>query len=365
MKIPFLDLTRQQFSLMPRLQESMKQVVLNDWLLGGKAVTAFEKSWAEYLQLAHVVSTANCTDALEVILRAIEIVEGDEVIVPANGWLSAAEVVRLLGATPVFVDCDPVFYHINPKLIAEKITSHTKAIIPIHLYGQPADMPAIMEIARQHQLFVIEDCAQAHGAEIRGKKAGNWGHAAAFSFYPTKNLGALGDAGAICTQDAALAEKCRQIASHGQQAKNCHVRLGRNSRMDSIQAAVLLEKLPYLDKWNQRRKQLAQLYHDLLKDLPLQLPRERKNALHVYHLFVISLEKRDDLKAFLEVHGVETAIHYPQAVAEMDFLAQGESTSAFQAIQQSRRLLSLPLYPELTEEEVHYVAQMIRLFFEG
>jgi dTDP-4-amino-4,6-dideoxygalactose transaminase len=359
MKIPFLDLHRQQKKLLFPLQTLFKEIILKDTLLGGKAVMAFEEAFAAYLGQQHVIACGNCTDALEIALRALEIGAGDEVIVPANGWMSAAEAVCLVNAHPVFVDNHPATYMIDPDRIEEKITSRTKAIIPIHLYGLPTDIPKICALAQKHHLKVIEDCAQAHGASIQHKKAGNWGDVAAFSFYPTKNLGATGDAGAIVTQDKSLAEACRQIASHGQISKNRHIRLGRNSRMDTLQAAVLQLKLDLLDEWNARRRTLAARYGESLKGLPIQLPVEQEGFYHVYHLYVIQFDRRDWLAGELAKMGIGTAIHYPEAVADMQVFSQYRQKDTPVASSQAEHLLSLPLYPELEDDEQSYVIECL------
>ena len=365
MKIPFLNLQIQHKAMEADLQRIFQDVLLRDVLLGGKAIIDFEVAFALYIGQKQCVSCANGTDALEIILRALDIGEGDEVLVPANGWLSAAEVVKLLGARPVFVEVNPETYNMDPARLEALISDRSRAIVPIHLYGQGADMPNIMEIAAANGLYVVEDCAQAHGAAIHGQKVGSFGHAAAFSFYPTKNLGALGDAGAVLSPDPELTEKCRLIASHGQRSKDQHIRLGFNSRMDTLQAAVLLHKLPLLDARNKVRRKLAALYHQMLQDLPLTLPVAQEGFEHVYHLFVIRCQERDALKVFLAENGVGTAIHYPQAVASMPFL-QGQQShpSAGLSVQISKEILSLPLYPELKEDELVYVAQKIRQFYE-
>ena len=360
MKIPFLDLSRKQRIQLAELEQIFRNCLLDDYLSGGKAIRDFEKAFANYLDVPYCIGCGNGTDALEIILRALNVQEGDEVIVPANGWLSATEMVTLLGAVPVFVDTDPDTFNIDPKLIESAISSRTRVIIPIHLYGLPANMPAIMEIANKYGLNVIEDCAQAHGASIAGKKVGSWGHAAAFSFYPTKNLGALGDAGAMVTADPALAEKCRMIANHGQAFRDEHRILGKNSRMDTLQAAVLNYRLQLLDKENRKRRNLAQLYSNQLKGLPLQLPREYETYAHVYHLYVISTPQRDPLRQYLQEEGIGTAIHYPYAVSDMEHL---KPVPTKVASRQSRELLSLPLYPELSEEELIRICAGIQSFF--
>lgn len=360
MKIPFLDLSRKQRRQYADLDQIFRTCILEDFLSGGRAIASFEQAFATYIGTTSCIGCGNGTDALEIILRALDIGKGDEVIVPANGWLSAAEMVKLVKATPIFVDVDPHSHNLSPELIEEALSPRTKAIIPIHLYGQPADMPAIMEIAEQHQFWVIEDCAQAHGASIAGRKVGSWGHAAAYSFYPTKNLGALGDAGAILTSDQQLAERCRMIANHGQVKRDEHQILGRNSRMDTLQAAVLEYRLGLLNEENQQRRSLAELYRQQLQNLPLKLSYARADAFHVYHLFVVSTSERDALRQYLEAAGIGTAIHYPHAVSEMPHL---NPKTCPVASQQSKELLSLPLYPELREEEVVLVCEKIRQFF--
>lgn len=360
MKIPFLDLHRKQQQQLPELTRIFRQCLSDDFLSGGKAISRFERAFATYLDVPYCMGCGNGTDALEVILRALGIGEGDEVIVPANGWLSAAEMVKLVKATPVFADVDPHSYNIAPRQIEKSLSTNTRAIIPIHLYGQPADMPAIMEIAGKHNLHVIEDCAQAHGAAIEGKKAGSWGHAAAFSFYPTKNLGALGDAGAVLTPDPALAERCRMIANHGQASRDQHQLLGRNSRMDTLQAAVLAYRLGRLGAENQKRRGLAALYRQQLEGLPLKLPQEREGYLHIYHLFVVRTPEREALRQYLEGAGIGTAVHYPHAVSGMPQLNPAPSPVADK---QRAELLSLPLYPELREEEVIWISDRIRQFY--
>lgn len=260
MKIPFVDLRRQHSPLISELLESFQTILTSGVVMGGEALVDFERSFASYIGTSQAVSCANATDALEILLRAWNIGVGDEVIIPANGWMSAAETVCLVGATPVFVDNQTDTYVLNEEIVEEKITERTKAIIPIHLYGDPANIPALMTLAERYGLMVLEDCAQAHGASIDGNKVGSWGHAGIFSFYPTKNLGALGDAGMIVTNDDALARRCRAIAQHGQFERHMHQLLGRNSRMDAIQARILTLKLPYLDQWNRRRRQIANYY---------------------------------------------------------------------------------------------------------
>lgn len=362
MNIPFVNLKRQHFYLQAALNQAFKQVLESGQVMGGEVVKTFEKSFASYIGTQYGIACGNCTDALEIIMRAMEIGPGDEVLVPANGWLSAAEVTLMLGARPVFVDTHPFYYTMDPERLEEKISHRTKAVVPIHLYGLAAPMPDITRIAQKHGLQVIEDCAQAHGATVQYKRVGGYGHAAAFSFYPTKNLGALGDGGMVVTNDVELAEKVRMIANHGQQEKNKHVCQGRNSRIDTLQAAILQIKLPFLEQWNARRRSIASIYLNSWKDLDIQLPATSAGSTHIYHLFVIQTGYRDQLARFLEGEGITTEIHYPQALPEMPLFKHLnlDTDDCPVAIGQAAKLLSIPLYPELTDQEVEYVAGRVR-----
>nr|WKN36340.1 DegT/DnrJ/EryC1/StrS family aminotransferase [Tunicatimonas sp. TK19036] len=364
MKIPFVDLARQHAPLINELQEVFTELLMGGVVMGGEAIVNFEQSFASWVGTDFAVSCANATDALEIVLRAWNIGTGDEVIVPANGWMSAAETVCLVGATPVFVDNQADSYSIDEKGIEEKITEHTKAIIPIHLYGDPANLPALMAIAEQYGLKVLEDCAQAHGASVEGKKVGSWGHAGIFSFYPTKNLGALGDGGMIVTQNEALAQNCRAIAQHGQYQRHTHQLLGRNSRMDAIQAKILSLKLPYLDQWNSRRKQIADYYCAVWKDMPMIVPV--KNEGSVRHLFVVQMEERDEVRAKLSEKGITTEIHYPIPVCQQPVFQQFRSSDGYPLAEtQASRLLSIPVYPELTDVEVENIGTQVKKVIAG
>jgi dTDP-4-amino-4,6-dideoxygalactose transaminase len=287
---------------------------------------------------------------------------GDEVIVPAISWISSSEAVSSVGARPVFVDLEPNYYTINPALIEAAITPRTKAIMPVHLYGHPADMEAIMLIAQKHGLRVIEDCAQSHGATINGKKAGTFGDAASFSFYPGKNLGAYGDAGAVATNDEALAKSVRRMANHGQEGKHNHVSEGRNSRLDGLQAAILNVKLPYLASWTHARIKHAALYTELLQGSNVTLPTNRLGTQPVYHLYVIRTKDRATMQAKLKAAGVDTAIHYPTALPFMPcYNGHGHTTSDFPvAAQYQDEILSIPMYAELTEAAIRYVVEQIK-----
>ncbi len=363
MNVPFVDLSALHKPLQPALSRAFDVLTAQGTVMGGEAVPDFERAFAQYVGVRHCVACANGTDALEIVLRALEIGAGHEVIVPANGWLSAAESVRLVGATPVYVDSHPLTYNINDQLVEEKVTARTRAIIPIHLYGRPANLAALSTIAERHQLRLIEDAAQAHGAIVENRKVGGWGHAATFSFYPTKNLGALGDAGAITTNDDTLADAVRAVAQHGQHVRNYPVCLGRNSRMDNLQAAVLSLKLPHLDRWNQRRKAIANRYYEQLQPVlgSDALPTSSDESVH--HLFVIQLDRRDEIREQLQRAGITTAIHYPQTVIDMMERETGWSaTLAPVAHRQAQRVLSLPINPSLTDTQVDYVVSQIERY---
>ena len=366
MQVPFLDLGRLHKSQLQLLEKTIKDVLQESLFVGGDRPLLFEKAFAQYAGLAHAVGCGNGTDALELMLEAAGIGAGDEVIVPAISWVSTASAVLRTGAIPVFCDVEEAFYTLDPAKLPSLLTERTKAVLPVHLYGQLADMPALQAFAGEHQLLLFEDAAQAHGAEFEGKKAGSWGTAAAFSFYPTKNLGALGDAGAVLTNDASLAQRVRQLGNHGQLQKHRHALPGRNSRMDSMQAAVLSAKLPLLDNWNRERRELAHSYTKQLKDIrELNLPQEREGALHVYHLYVIRCPRRSELQTFLASQGVETAIHYPLALSSLEIFRQYPGAGKCPVAEKlSTQLLSLPLFPGLRQKEVAFVCQVIKSFFQ-
>ncbi len=369
MKVPFVDLGRQYESLKEAIDRAIDDVVHDRAFIGSLKnphVKEFEEHFSDYVGAKHVIACGNGTDALEILVRSLGIGPGDEVIVPALSWIATSEAVSNMGATPVFVDIEPDYFTIDPEKIEKKITSRTRAIIPVHLYGHPADMKKIQEIARRHNLKIIEDCAQAHGAEIDGRRVGTFGDAGAFSFYPGKNLGAYGDAGCMVTNDAETAQTARMIAQHGQSGeKHRHFIEGRNSRMDGIQASVLNVKLPHLDDWTEARIRNAALYHDLLKDLPLELPQTRPGNRHVFHLFVIRTEHRNELRNLLTEKGIATAIQYPSALPFLDAYARfGHTEKDFPVIAlYQKQILSLPMFPELKREEIEYTADHLHRFF--
>ncbi len=363
MQIPFVNLRRQHEILLEEVQAAMKDLIASNQFMGGEVVRDFERDFAQYLGVEYVVSCANATDALEIVLRAWNIKPGDEVIVPANGWMSATEAVRILGATPIMVDNHSDNYNINLSALREKISLRTKAIVPIHLYGNPVDMTVLSKVASLQGVKTLEDCAQAQGASVNARKVGSWGDAGVYSFYPTKNLGAMGDGGAIVTNDSILAKHCRAIASHGQFEKHTHRILGRNSRMDALQARILSAKLPHLDRWNQRRQQIARYYSEAWQDLPVQLPINNDEA--VWHLFVIQTNHRDVVREDLAKCGIQTEIHYLIPVCQQPLFQEFRDSEGYpNAEQQAPRLLSIPLYPELTDLEVEYIAETFRKVIE-
>lgn len=362
MKVPFVDLKAQYLAIKDELDSAILTVISETAFVSGRYAAAFESSFAEYLGVENCVAVGNGTDALEIALQAIGVGPGDEVIVPANTFIATAEGVSNIGALPVFVDIDPATYNIDPAEIEEKITDRTKAIIAVHLYGLPADMNGVMAIAGQHSLKVLEDCAQAHGATYKGQKVGTIGDVATFSFYPSKNLGAFGDAGAIVTNSAEVAARARLIANHGQISKNRHTIIGRNSRMDGIQAAVLSVKLRHLDDWLESRRLHAEAYNELFLGTSIDTPQEPESLRHVYHLFVVQVEDRDAVLGKLGDAGIECGVHYPTALPFMEAYAHlGHKPEDFPvAYSQMGRLLSLPMYSELTRDMIEYVATPLK-----
>lgn len=368
MNVPFVDLSVQYERLQPGIDEAMQAVINDTAFVRGPYVKEFEEAYAKAYGVDHCIGVANGTDAIYVVLRMLGIGPGDEVITVANSWISSSETIGQTGATPVFVDIDPDYYNIDVDRIEEKITEDTKAIIPVHLYGQSAEIDAIMEVAREHDLYVIEDTAQAHFAEYDDQYVGTFGIAGTFSFYPGKNLGAYGDAGAIVTNDDELARRCRMFSDHGASEKHDHEMEGINSRLDGLQAAVLSTKLPHTQEWNRRRYEHAQRYTNRLRDVPgITPPVVHPSADHVFHLYVIRVDEgRDALQEFLEERGVSTSIHYPTALPFLKaYEHRGFESSDFPvAHRYQNQILSLPMYPELTPELIDYVTSSIREWAE-
>jgi len=368
MKIPFVDLKAQYLSIKKEMDETIQNVLNEAAFIKGKYVNNFEKIYAERFGIKECISVANGTDSLFIILKMLGIGKGDEVITVANSWISTSETITQTGAKPVFVDIEPDYFSINPDLIQMHINEKTKAIIPVHLYGQPADIKKIKEICDKNNLHLVEDCAQSHFAEFDHQLAGTFGIAASFSFYPGKNLGAYGDGGAIITNDLSLAEKMRMFANHGALKKHHHLMEGINSRLDGIQAAVLLVKIKYIDEWNDKRIVNASLYNKYLSDITeIVTPKSRTNCKHVYHVYVIRAANRNGLKNYLEDNGVETTIHYPTALPNLPaYKYLNTSPEDFPvASKYQNEILSLPMFAELTEDQIIYIADKIKSFYSG
>jgi dTDP-4-amino-4,6-dideoxygalactose transaminase len=364
MKIPFVDLHAQYLSIKKEIDAAIAEVIAQSSFIRGPQVEAFEKDWAKTMGVKHCVSCANGTDALYVAMRGLGLKPGDEVITTAHSWISTSETITQAGGKVAFCDTDDQTFTIDPDLIEERITSKTVGIIPVHLYGQPADMDAIMRIAKKHNLWVIEDCAQAHLARYKGKLVGTFGNAATFSFYPGKNLGAYGDAGGLVTNDDALADWTATFARHG--GKGEHVMEGINSRMDGLQGAVLKVKLPHLEAWTNARRRVAARYDELLKDLEeVRTPEVAPDRDHVYHLYVIRTEQRDALRKHLTQVGISTVLNYPKALPFYPAYAYLNHTPDDFPVAHANqsRILSLPIYPEMTEEMINYTADSIMDFF--
>jgi len=359
-RIPFVDLTRQLAALRDGVDAAMAEVVESGRFIGGPQVESFETAFASFCGAAEAVGVANGTDAIELSLRALGIGRGDEVITAANTCIPTVAGIEASGATPVLVDVDEETFTLDPAELADATTSRTRAVVAVHLYGQCADVDAVQKHATEHGLAVVEDAAQAHGAERNGRRAGMLASAAGFSFYPTKNLGALGDAGAIVTNDPHVAAAARELRSFGERGGGGAVRRGSNSRLDPLQAAVLSVKLPRLESWNERRRALAGLYRAELGDA-VAVPREAPGARHVYHLFVVRSPRRDALAHELERRGIGTLVHYPLAVHEHPAYRELDRPGRLRRSERlAREVLSLPLYPELTDDEVRTVAAAVR-----
>lgn len=365
MNVPFADLHAQYLNIKPEIDAVIAEVIKTSSFIRGPFVQKFEEEFAAAMQLSHCVSCANGTDSLYIAMHGLGVQPGDEVIAPAHSWISTTETITQAGGTVVFCDTDVNTYTIDPAQIEAKITPRTVGIIPVHLYGQPADMGAIMAIARKHKLWVIEDCAQAHLARWNGQLVGTFGNAASFSFYPGKNLGAMGDAGAVCTNDAALARRMGMFARHGGLTKGDHQIEGINSRLDGLQAAILSVKLPYLEGWTRRRQQLAATYGDLLHGIDgLELPHVASGREHVFHLYVIQHARRDEMAAHLAERGVQTAINYPIALPFLPAYKRFNQLPSDMpmAFRSQSRILSLPMFPEITQEQINFLASAVRDF---
>jgi dTDP-4-amino-4,6-dideoxygalactose transaminase len=361
MKVPFVDLRAQYQSVAREVQQAISVVLERGDFILGREVRLFEEEFAAYCGAEYAVGVDSGTSALELALRAFDIGPRDEVITAANTFIATALAISYTGATPVLVDVDPQTYTIDVSLLERVITDQTKAIVPVHLYGHPVDMDPIMEIAAKDGLVVIEDACQAHGAKYKGRRVGSLGHAAAFSFYPAKNLGAYGDGGIVVTNDRRIAESLQMLRNYGQSEKYHHLVQGFNHRLDTLQAAVLRVKLKHLDAWNASRRQHAQLYRELLATSPVVLPVEASYAEAVYHLYVIRVRDRDGLRAYLQDRGVTTGIHYPIPIhLQPGYRDLGHEKGSFPVTEEyAKQILSLPMYAELTPASIGYVAKAI------
>jgi dTDP-4-amino-4,6-dideoxygalactose transaminase len=369
MFIPFVDLQAQYKSIQTEIDEVIHKVINNQSFIRGKFVKEFESNFAEFCNAEYCTGVGNGTDALYIALKAIGVTNGDEVIIPANSFIATSEAVLQAGGKVIFADVNEHTFNIDVNDIERRITSKTKAIVPVHLYGQPVEIQKIRNIADEYSLKVIQDCAQAHGAEINGKPLIHFGDILCFSFYPGKNLGAYGDAGAIVTNDGEIAEFVKMYSNHGRFEKYFHVIDGCNSRMDSIQGAILNIKLKYLNKWTEKRIRIANSYNNLLKDFnEVQPPIVKSGYKHVYHLYVIAVKKnRDILQQFLKDKGISTGVHYPIALPFQKVYSRYSYSHDDYPIADKlqNRILSLPIYPELSIKQISYIVDCIKSFYAG
>lgn len=365
MEVPFVDLKIQYLSIKEKIDEAIQTVINETSFIGGKHVETFEQNFAKMYGVKHCISLANGTDSLYILMKMLGVGVGDEVITTAYSWISSSETISQTGAKPVFVDVDE-YFTIDGKQLESKITANTKAIIPVHIHGQMCDMAAVMQIADKYNIPVIEDCAQSHFSEFNGVRAGLIGKAGSFSFYPGKNLGAYGDAGCVITNDDELALKVKMYARHGALKKHQHQMEGINSRLDGMQAAILNAKLPHILDWTEARIKNASIYNELLSDVEeIELPSVRNNTKHSYHLYVIKTNQRTELASFLKEKGIDTAIHYPITLPNMEaYKYLNHSREDFPVASYNEdKILSLPMYPEMSIEQQTYVAKTIKEFF--
>ena len=368
MKVPFFDLKEQTRRLKPDFMHAVEAVLEQTAFAGGPFVREFEQAFAAYCGAEHAVGVGNGTDALWLALLGLGIGPGDEVITAANTFVATVEAIHFAGAKPVLIDIEEESYNMDPAQLEEAITPRTRAILPVHLYGQMANLAPILQIAADHKVPVVEDASQAHGAADGEHRAGCAGVAGCFSFYPGKNLGACGEAGAVICHDPELAERMRMFREHGQKAKYHHEIVGWNARMDGIQAALLSVKLRHIEAWTQRRREIATLYRSLLADLEgVLLPGERVGAQHVYHLYVIQTVERDRFREELEAHGVGTGIHYPIPIHQLPaFQYLGYAEGSFPVTERvCSRIVSLPMFPELSDDDVAYVCDQARAVLQN
>jgi dTDP-4-amino-4,6-dideoxygalactose transaminase len=365
MKVNFVDLKAQYQTIKPEIDSAIQEVISNTAFVLGKAVADFEQEFASYCGVKHCMGVNSGTSALMMALKALDIGEGDEVITTTNTFIATAEAISYAGAKPVLVDMEDKSYNMDPNKLEKAITKKTKAIIPVHLYGQPADMDPILEIAKKKGIMVVEDSAQAHGAEYKGKRTGGLAPVACFSFYPGKNLGAYGEGGAVTTDDDDIAQKVRMLRDHGSPKKFYHEYIGTNCRLEGIQGAVLSVKLKHLDNWNDSRRKNADLYRKYLEGTEVKTPEEMPYAKHVYHIFCVRVKEREKLIDFLKGKDIYTNIHYPIPIhlqKAYEFL--GHKKGDFPVTEGSMdQILSLPMFAELTEEHIKYTTDCIKEFY--
>lgn len=362
--VPFVDLRPLEHELKSEIEDAIKRVLDRSWYIGGVEGEEFERSFAKYIGSGWCVGCGNGLDALALALQALGIGRGDEVIVPANTFIATALAATKVGAKPVLIDCDPATFNMDPSLLDQVVTTATRAVIPVHLYGHPADMDSIADFANQHNLIVVEDCAQAHGARYKGLTVGTLGDAAGFSFYPGKNLGALGDAGAVITNSATVAETVRTLGNYGSSRRYVHDLAGMNSRLDEMQAALLSAKLPVLDSCNKSRQMIAAKYLDEIDNPLIRLPEVAPWADPVWHIFAIRCEKRDELRAFLEDRGIGTNVHYPIPIhLQGAYRSLGYSEGDFpNAELSSKTEVSLPMFFGMKEDQIAWVIESVNAF---
>ncbi|MBS7530676.1 DegT/DnrJ/EryC1/StrS family aminotransferase [Hazenella sp. IB182353] len=365
-KIPLLDLKAQYQTIREEVRQAVDQVLDNGAYIMGPEVKAFEADVAAYIGVKHAIGVANGTDALLLALDAAGIGEGDEVITTPFTFFATAEVISQVGATPVFVDIDEKTYNIDVAQIRTKINEKTKAIIPVHIFGQPANMDEIMTLANEHQLFVLEDAAQAMGSEYNGRKIGSLGHAATYSFFPTKNLGGYGDGGMIVTNDDELAQKIRILRVHGSSPKYYHSMIGYNSRLDELQATMLRIKLRFLDQWNDARREKAAFYNEALANTPLITPFADDDRKHIYHLYILQAENRDEMMHYLKEKGIASGVYYPVPLHQQNvYLPLGYQEGSLPVSEyMSKRTFAIPLYAELDQDAMNYIVETIQAFYK-
>lgn len=367
MKINFVDLKRQYLGIKDEIDKAISQVLSSAQFVLGEECSQFEKEFAEFVGVKYAIGVGSGSSALEICLQALGVGPGDEVITPANSYIASASCISFNGARPVFVDVNEDTFNIDVEKIEKLITKKTKAILPVHLYGQVANMKPIIKLAKKYNLLIVEDACQAHGANFRKRQAGSFGDAAAFSFYPGKNLGAYGDGGMIVTNKSKFAEKSKLLRNYGQKRKYEHLILGGNSRLDNLQAAILRVKLKKLKQWNSRRLEIAMLYNNYLKSTPVITPKIFSDYQHVFHLYVIRVKRRSNLVKFLDSKGVTTVMHYPIPIhLQPAYKSLGYKKGDFPVAEMlAGEILSLPMFPELADKEIKYISEQIKFFYRG